>query len=352
MSSRVWRSWLAPLITMIFLTVLGIVIDASFNQYVQLIILFACTNIILALSLNLVNGFTGQFSIGHAGFMAIGAYVSAFLSMKPEIFGTTFTVFPESIDYLNYFVFAICGGLAAAGAGWLVGLPSLRLRGDYLAIVTLGFGEIIRVLLLNTQTVGGARGLFGIPGPGQISLGFTTLSPFLVQFLMAAFWVTTTLIVLWRLIHSVHGRAFLSVREDEIAAQAMGINTTQVKVRAFVISSFFAGIAGSIFAHSAHYLNPATFSFTKSVDAIIMIVLGGMGSLTGSIVAAIFITFLPEFVLRPLQEYTQIDFRMVIYSLTLILFMVARPRGIFGTRELPDIVKSFRCERSEHGRAS
>lgn len=352
MRSRILKSWLNPLILLVALAVIGAFVDQFFNQYVQLIILYAFVNIILALSLNLVNGFTGQFSIGHAGFMAIGAYVSAYLSMKPEFFGTTFMPFPESLEYLNYLVFAMCGGLAAAAAGWVVGLPSLRLRGDYLAIVTLGFSEIIRVVLLNMQAVGGARGLFGIPAPGSVSLGVFTLSPFLTKYVLAAFWVTVTFVVLWRLIHSVHGRAFLSVREDEIAAQAMGINTTQVKVRAFVISSFFAGVAGSIFAHSANYLNPSTFGFTKSVDAIIMVVLGGMGSLSGSVIAAVFITFLPEFVLRPLQEYTQIDFRMVIYSVTLILLMVLRPKGLFGSRELSDVVRSFKEERSAHERAS
>ncbi len=352
MTSRMLKSWLSPLIAFVGMLVIGVVLDQFFNQYVQLIILFACTNIILALSLNLVNGFTGQFSIGHAVFMAIGAYVSAYLSLRPEIFGVKFTMFPEAIDYLNYLVYAVCGGLVAAAAGWVVGLPSLRLRGDYLAIVTLGFSEIIRVILLNTQAVGGARGLFGIPRPDALALGPLTLSPFLVMYVLASFWVVLTFLVLWRLIHSVHGRAFLSVREDEIAAQAMGINTTQVKVRAFVISSFFAGVAGSIFAHSANYLNPSTFGFTKSVDVIIMIVLGGMGSLSGSVVAALFITFLPEFVLRPLQEYTHIDFRMVIYSITLVLFMVLRPKGLFGSREISDIARSLRGERSADERAS
>jgi branched-chain amino acid transport system permease protein len=230
----------------------------------------------------------------------------------------------------------------AALAGWFVGLPSLRLRGDYLAIVTLGFGEIIRVMFLNMPAVGGARGLFGIPRPTAVSLGFMNLSSFETSFLFSSFWVMVTFVVLWRMVHSTHGRAFLSVREDEIAAQAMGVNTTQVKVRAFVISSFFAGVAGSIFAHSAQYLNPSTFSFTKSVDVIIMIVLGGMGSLTGSVFAAIVVTFLPEFVLRPLQEITKIDFRMVIYSLALIIFMIVRPQGIFGTREWPDLWNGLR----------
>ena len=142
--------------------------------------------------------------------------------------------------------------------------------------------------------------------------------------------------LLWRLGYSIHGRTFLSVREDEIAAQSVGINTTRIKVYAFVISSFFAGVAGSIFAHASHYLNPSTFGFTKSVDAIIMVVLGGMGSLSGSVFAAVVITLLPEF-LRPLQDYTGIDLRMVIYSLALIIFMIVRPQGIFGTREITDL---------------
>jgi branched-chain amino acid transport system permease protein len=151
----------------------------------------------------------------------------------------------------------------------------------------------------------------------------------------------STFLFLWRLLHSTYGRAFLSVREDEIAAQAMGINTTAMKVKAFVISSFFAGVAGSIFAHAAHYLNPSSFSFTKSVDVIIMVVLGGMGSLTGSVFAAAVVTILPEFILRPLQEFTGVDLRMVIYSLLLILFMITRPEGIFGTKEFDDIFGRF-----------
>ncbi len=318
------KSLVTPVAAMAVLAGLGYVIDVTANQYVQLIFLYICVNTILALSLNLVNGFTGQFSIGHAGFMAVGAYVSAWLSMHAHPM-----LLSGQLEFLNYILYAAAGGTFAALAGWFVGLPSLRLRGDYLAIVTLGFGEIIRVILLNTEAVGGARGMFGIPSPGD----------FMTKFLLATFWVMITFLTLWRLVHSVHGRAFLSVREDEIAAQAMGIDTTKVKVRAFVISSFFAGVAGSIFAHAAQYLNPSTFTFTKSVDAIIMVVLGGLGSLTGSVFAAIIVTILPEFVLRPLQEYTGVDLRMVIYSLALILFMIARPAGIFGTRELPDLFK-------------
>ncbi|HVK61813.1 MAG TPA: branched-chain amino acid ABC transporter permease [Bdellovibrionales bacterium] len=316
-----------PILAIVVFALLGQGLEVITNQYVQLVLLYVCANIIFAVSLNLVNGFTGQFSIGHAGFMAVGAYVSAYLS-------TSVVTQPGFFDFIW---FAIAGGLVAAAAGYVVGLPSLRLRGDYLAIVTLGFGEIIRVVLLNMPAVGGARGLGGIPRPAQIELGDFILTPFYLGYLQSIFWVIVTLVVLWRLVHSVHGRTFLSVREDEIAAQAMGINTTSVKVRAFVIAAFFAGIAGSVFAHSAQYLIPQTFAFTKSVDAIIMVVLGGMGSITGSVFAAVVVTLLPEFVLRPLADYTGVDLRMVIYSLALILFMIARPQGIFGTREINDL---------------
>ncbi len=327
MMSKLMKSIGLPFAALIVFAILGQLIEGSTNAYVQLVLLYMCANIILALSLNLVNGFTGQFSIGHAGFMAVGAYVSAYLS----------TAVVPNPGFFDFFWFAIAGGCAAAAAGWMVGLPSLRLRGDYLAIVTLGFGEIIRVILLNMPVVGGARGMSGIPRPAEIAVGNYLLTPFYLGFLQATFWVVVTFVVLWRMVYSVHGLAFLSVREDEIAAEAMGIDTTKVKVKAFVISSFFAGVAGSVFAHSSQYLIPHSFGFTKSVDAIIMVVLGGMGSLTGSVVAAIVVTLLPEFVLRPLADYTGVDLRMVIYSLALILFMIARPGGIFGTRELPSL---------------
>jgi branched-chain amino acid transport system permease protein len=206
----------------------------------------------------------------------------------------------------------------------------------------LGFGAIIRVVFLNMEDVGGARGLFGIPGPGPLEVGPYVFSSFFMSFLLAAFWVTVTFVVLWRLVRSTHGRGFQGVREDEIAAEAMGINTTKMKVRAFVVSAFFAGIAGAIFASATHYLNPSTFGFTKSVDVIIMVVLGGMGSLTGSAIAAVIVTVLPEFVLRPLQDYTGVDLRMVIYSLMLIIFMVVRPKGIFGKTEITDLIKGKR----------
>lgn len=285
------------------------------NPYQQLILSYIAINVILATSLNLVNGFCGQFSLGHAGFMAVGAYVSAVLSLHLK-------VFTGSLDFLNFPFYALAGGSVAAVAGWLVGMPSLKLRGDYLAIVTLGFGEIIRVILLNMESVGGARGLYGVPGPTNFFVGTA-----LAFFLAGGTWL-----VLWRLTQSSFGRAFLSVKEDEVASECMGVNTTQTKVFAFVVSSFFAGVGGSLFAHTTNYLNPASFQFMKSVDVVIMVVLGGMGSLTGSVLAAIFVTILPE-ALRPLQEYTGVDLRMVIYSLSLILLMILRPQGLLGSRE-------------------
>lgn len=298
--------------------ILNFTLLPSVNAYYVTMIIYAGINIILAVSLNLVNGFTGQFSMGHAGFMAVGGYSSAFISL---CFKKYYPQFYDSIMLSNlFFIISLCsGGLLASVAGYLVGLPSLRLRGDYLAIVTLGFGEIIRVFILNIDAIGGARGLPGIPSLSSFAWVFTFA-------LITVFFVK-------RLISSPMGRELLSVREDEIASEAMGVPTTQAKVRAFVIGSFFAGIAGGLFAHFLCYLNPANFDFNKSFDIIIMVVLGGMGSISGSILAAVILTVLKEG-LRSLQELTHLDFRMIIYSLILILMMILRPNGLFGTNEI------------------
>lgn len=321
-----------PFLVFLLLSICGIAVDFSLDAFIQLILIYIMINMILAMSLNLVNGFTGQFSLGHAGFMAVGAYVSAYLS-------TLFPPGPGLLQEISFFIYALVGGIFAAISGYLVGQPSLRLKGDYLAIVTLGFGEIIRVVLLNTPAVGGARGMYGIQGPSEFFMGSLKISKFLVGYIHALFWVLLCFFFIYRIIRSAHGRAFLSVREDEVAAEAMGINTTRTKVRAFVLSSFFAGVAGSIFAHYSNYLNPSSFSFNRSVDAVIMVVLGGMGSLSGSLMAAFFITVLPE-LLRPLQEHTGVDLRMVIYSLSLILLMILRPQGLMGSSEI-SIAKKF-----------
>jgi branched-chain amino acid transport system permease protein len=323
---------------------LGLAIQFGFDSFIQLILIYVLINMILSMSLNLVNGLTGQFSLGHAGFMAIGGYTSAYVStLLPKYFSTFINLQQNILDFgywqFPYFLFlALLGGSAAALAGYFVGLPSLRLKGDYLAIVTLGFGEIIRVILLNTPAVGGARGLPAIPGPNEFTTFGLPISKFFICYLHSIFWVMFTFILIWRLLEGHQGRSFLSVREDEVAAESIGIDTTQTKVRAFVISSFLAGVAGSLFAHFTNYLNPASFNFNRSVDAVIMVVLGGMGSLTGSLFAAVFITLIPE-LLRPLQEYTGVDIRMVLYSLSLVLLMILRPEGLFGRKEMPDLIQ-------------
>lgn len=326
-----------PLLSLLICLILGVVLDLGFDSYIQFTIMLIMVNMILGMSLNLVNGFTGQFSLGHAGFMACGAYTSAYLA---ETYWRVSGPATGPSQILVFLVIALLSGLVAAVAGLIVGLPSLRLKGDYLAIVTLGFSEIIRVILLNTEAVGGARGFYDIKGPSDFELGPLKLSRFFLNYSLALFWILLCFFTIWRLVRSSHGRAFLSVRDDELAAEAMGINTTQAKVRAFALSSFFAGIAGSIFAHYVAYLNPASFTFNRSVDAVIIVVLGGMGSLSGSLFAATLITIIPE-LLRPLQEVTGVDLRMVIYALLLILMMILRPQGLMGSKEIPDLLRKY-----------
>jgi branched-chain amino acid transport system permease protein len=271
-------------------------------------------SIILATSLNLINGYTGQFSLGHAGFMAVGAYMSAAVSMfvGPKFLPAFAFLGPEGSKAALFFVALLLGGCSAAVAGFLVGTPSLRLKGDYLAIVTLGFGEIIRVVFRNVPGLGGSLGLNGIPP-------YTNL-----------FWTfgsaVLTIYVVLSMVHSTYGRGFLAVHDDEVASEAMGINTTRYKIIAFVIGSFFAGIAGGLFSHLKLSIDPKGFDFMRSIEIVVMVILGGMGNTVGVILAAILLTVLPEF-LRPIQEY-----RMIIYSALLIVLMLTRPQGLFNFR--------------------
>ncbi|HZI66566.1 MAG TPA: branched-chain amino acid ABC transporter permease [Thermoanaerobaculia bacterium] len=295
----------------------------SISPYYLQILSLAGINIILAVSLNLINGVTGQFSIGHAGFMAIGAYVSAFITLT---FGERlrdalgFLPVPAQNAVILLVVLA-AGAVCAAIAGFFVGVPSLRLRGDYLAIVTLGFGEIIRVFILNIDAVGGARGLGGIP----------QLANFFWIYLFAA----ATILVVSRIVRSSFGRTLIAIREDEIAAEAMGVNTTRSKVISFVVSSAMAGIAGGLFAHYLMYLHTNSFTFIRSFEIIIMVVIGGLGSITGSVLGAVLFIGLTE----GLREFAQ--YRMLLFSLLLVVIMIVRPQGILGHREL----KSFLSRR-------
>jgi branched-chain amino acid transport system permease protein len=287
-------------------------------------------SIILAVSLNLITGFTGQFSIGHAGFMAIGAYSSVFMtvyySAGLERWLTTLVgaTLAQSLVFLIVIIF---GALVAALAGLVVGIPSLRLRGDYLAIVTLGFAEIIRIIILNIDRVGGATGFRGAVAPWE----GRPIIPQYANFVWIAAFAIITIVVVYNIVNSDIGRALISIREDELAAEAMGINTTRYKVLSFVISSSFAGIAGALFGHFRQFLHTNDFQFIRSVEIIIMIVLGGMGSITGAILGAIVITILPELLRKlPGDLYS---YRLVIYSALLILIMITRPQGIMGAKE-------------------
>ena len=287
-------------------------------------------SIILAVSLNLITGFTGQFSIGHAGFMAVGAYSSVFFtvyysqSIEQALAGLVGATAAQALVFLGI---VVLGALVAAAAGLVVGIPSLRLRGDYLAIVTLGFAEIIRIIILNIDRVGGATGFRGAVPPWE----GRAIIPQYANFIWIGGFAVITIVVVHNIVRSDVGRALISIREDELAAEAMGINTTRYKVLAFVISSAFAGIAGVLFGHYRQFLHTNDFQFIRSIEIIIMIVLGGMGSITGAVLGAIVITILPE-LLRQLPG-NLIHYRLVIYSALLVLIMLTRPQGVMGARE-------------------
>ena len=258
------------------------------NYYTKVIVLCGI-NIILAVSLNVATGYLGQLPLGHAGFMAVGAYASAlFLRAVPNL--PEFVAFPLGI---------ILGGVVSGIFGILIGIPALRLKGDYLAIITLGFGEIIRVVLLNIDSVLGFFNCF-------LCVGIVC---FLIHTLMK----------------SKHGRAILAVRENEIAADSVGINLTYYKALGFTVSAIFAGVAGALYASYLGILNPSSFGFMKSIEILVMVVLGGMGSMVGSIVSATVLTAVPELVLRAFSDY-----RMIAYSLLLIVVMIFKPSGLMG----------------------
>ena len=300
----------------LYLLVMVLMETEVIGSYWQLNIVLICINIILAVSLNLITGFTGQFSIGHAGFMAVGAYMSAVFTVKLG---------------LSFGAGILAGAGAAAILGFAIGLPTLRLQGDYLAIATLGLGEIIRITILNIPYVGGASGLMGIPR--------------YTNFTWAFFAMIITVFFIKNFINSSHGRACISIRENEIAAEAMGVDTTKYKVIAFTIGAAFAGVAGGLFSHYFYIAHPASFTFMKSFDILTMVVLGGLGSISGSITAAILLTFISA----ALASYP--EWRMVIYSLMLIILMIYRPQGLFGNKEIGLKVFSRILGGGQHGAA-
>ena len=269
------------------------------DNYWETNVILILINIIMAVSLNLINGLTGQFSIGHAGFMAVGAYTSAIITVKLG---------------MDFPIALIVATVSAAFLGFLIGMPTLRLNGDYLAIATLGLGEIIRIAILNIDYVGGASGFMGIP----------RLTTFPI-----AFWIMVFVVYFIKNFkNSADGRACLAIRENEIAAETMGINTTKYKVMAFTIGAGFAGTAGALFSHYYYIAHPASFTFMRSFDVLTMVVLGGLGSISGSISGAVLLTAISA----ALADYP--EWRMVIYSIVLIVLMLNRPQGIFGNKEL------------------
>ena len=271
------------------------------DAYLQMTLMTICINIILAVSLNLITGFTGQFSLGHAGFMSIGAYTCAIITMRiPTVWGFL----------LGVAAAAVCAGIV----GIVVGLPTLRLRGDYLAIATLGLAEIIRIIFVNLEITNGAAGLSSIPQ--------------FVNWPWMFFFTAGTVLLITNFLKSTHGRSCIAIREDEIAAGTMGINTTRYKVTAFIIGACCAGIAGALYASYFYVIKPEIFGFIKSIDILVIVVFGGLGSISGSILAAVLLALIST----ALQQFA--DIRMVLYALMLVIIMIFRPQGLMGSKEI------------------
>lgn len=270
------------------------------NAYHLQVLILTGINSILALGLNIITGYTGQLSLGHAAFMSIGAYTAAILTTKFSF---------------NFLLAVLIGSLTASFFGMVLGFPTLRLRGDYLAIATLGFGEIVKVIILNQDITGGPVGLRGISGYTNIWI------------VLAA--VVFSYGIAYRLTRSQVGRAFIAIREDELAADSMGINTVHHKVLAFMIGAFFAGLAGGLYAHYIRYVNPNNFGFLRSIEILSMVVIGGMGTLRGSFAGAAILTMAPELLRSFSQDISQ--YRQLIYGLLLIVVMIVRPQGLIGT---------------------
>ncbi len=287
----------------VFIVLQLLISNGVISRYYGRIINLICINTILAVSLNLSTGFLGQLVLGHAGFMAVGAYFAALITLNSG--DSSAALFPVAL---------IVGGIAAAIIGLLIGIPALRLQGDYLAIITLGFGEIIRVIFNNLPVFGGAKGLNGI----------ASHTTFAWVYVLAII----TILVCYTLIKSKNGRLIVTIREDEIASTASGVNTTYIKLFAFVLSAFFAGIAGALYAHQVGVISPDKFDFNYSIEILVMVVLGGMGSVTGSVIAAIVLTILPE----ALRSFS--DYRMLLYSGVLVVMMLFKPLGLLGQVEL------------------
>ena len=399
--------WAAPAAVLALAVITHLAGAPLLGDYASRVLMDVMIAVTLAVSLNIVNGLAGQFSLGHAAFFAIGGYTAAAVTYYASLAlfdHTAALAWSQGGGYATqqalFVVAAIVGGVVAAAAGWLVGLPSLRLRGDYLAMVTLGFGEILRVLLQQTETQLYSRqevrdapaGAF-LPPPVGGAVGFIGV-PKLTNLFWATLAAGVCVVFAWRLKRSTFGRAMIAIRENEIAAESMGVNVTRLKAWAFVLAAFFAGVAGCLYAHeTGQQLTPTDGGFNRSVDVVIMVVLGGLGSISGAITAATLLTIANEWLrdpgaalyalpggwdlhvwhlaaaalairllawphkrlkaaivwtiaivaletLRQLSERYGVDlgqFRVILYALVLILVMILRPTGLFGTSEITDL---------------
>lgn len=290
--------FLLAVIAVIYAVLFALDAQGFFSRQAKALLVPIGINIILAVSLSLIVGFLGELSLGHAGFMSVGAYTGCMLTVNLDL--------PM---YIELPLAMLMGGIVAAIFGVIIGIPALRLRGDYLAIVTLAFGEIIRSIFNNLSVVGGSGGLNGIPKYSNYTIVYIML--------------VITIIVITNLVNSRHGRAICSIRDNKIAAESMGIPVVYYKLLAFVVAAFFAGIAGVLYGHNLGILKPSTFDFNKSIEILVMVVMGGMGSIPGSVIAALLITVLPE-ILRGLQDY-----RMLIYAVVLIVMMLLNNNAKF-----------------------
>ena len=323
---------LLKIATILIIFIFIFIAQRSFDAYIIRILNLCGIYVILGVSLNLINGFTGQFSLGHAGFMAIGAYVSALLYTSPEIkevnYFITPLIWPLNIIQIPFIFSLIMAGLVSAGVGFLVGAPCLRLKGDYLAIVTFGFSEIIRVLFCNLQSItNGPLGLKGLPS--YTNLWWTWgIAIFTVWFIK-------------NLINSSYGRALKSIREDEIAAEAMGVKLFYHKVLSFIVGAFFAGIAGALLGSLVMTIDPNTFSFFMTFQIIIIVVVGGLGSITGTVIVAAIFAILME-VLRSVESPMSLfglnipgipGMRMLLFSILLMIVVLFFHQGLMGTKE-------------------
>ncbi|MDR2767919.1 MAG: branched-chain amino acid ABC transporter permease [Treponema sp.] len=298
------------------------------NQYIQSVMMSIGINIIFASSLNIVNGCMGEFSCGHAGFMAVGAYISSILSIilftENKFFGAP--LLPPQSAVLLFPVVILIGGAIAAIAGLLVAIPSFKTRDDYLAIITIAANYIVMTALNNLEVLGASRGLMGMKGTVTAMNGVVSL-PWMIVWIMA--FVAICVIAIHRLMSSVLGKGIFAIRYDEISAEIMSVNTNRMKLLAFMFSSGLAGVAGGLFAHMLGFINPASFNIQKSTEGMVMVYLGGMGSLSGAVISAVLFSFLLE-ALRPLQIL-----KWVFIPLLLILLMQFRPEGLMGNKEFP-----------------